>query len=86
MVRFKSKQLVRQVALFYIFANLFNVCLNIRQLECPVWCCCQSVAMSFENQALPKYRAGKGGAGIFITFSETCGFSSFILYPILDKW
>lgn len=41
----KKKTLVRRVALFYIFANFFNVHLNRRKLDSHISDCIQSVAV-----------------------------------------
>lgn len=40
---FPEKHLVRRVALFYIFANFFNVWLKRRQLDSHLCCCIQSI-------------------------------------------
>lgn len=37
----KTKKLVRKVVLFYVFANLFNVWLNGRQLNSHICFCIQ---------------------------------------------
>lgn len=41
-----KQKLVRRVALFNIFANLFKIWLNRRELNSHIWPCLQSVLLS----------------------------------------
>ena len=59
------------MALFYIFANLCDVCLGERaEMSCLLLLSCYLKCMK-KNQTLHKYVVGKREG--FLTFSEICG-------------
>ena len=51
----KTKNLMRSIALFYIFVNVFNVWGSRKQLYSPIRFCTESVVISQVMQPLGKF-------------------------------
>ena len=77
---------MRKMTVFYIFANLFIVWLNRRQLDSHIYFCIQSAVIILfwlkcmkETQPHIETKLEKGGL-FLIAFSDNCRYSSLTLY------